>query len=96
MGKNAIGAHKLFSDLRERTPPIYTMKLLVVAALLASSASAFVSQSPLSSSTMSKSALSVTVGSKFEKEIGVQAPVRRCWLLLLLLLLYGGLVEWPM
>jgi hypothetical protein len=76
MGKNAIGAHKLFSCPREHHP--YTMKLLVVAALLASSASAFVSQSSLSSSTMSKSALSVTVGSKFEKEIGVQAPVRRC------------------
>jgi hypothetical protein len=49
------------------------MKLIVVFTLLASSASAFVSQSASSS----KTTLSVTANSKYEKEIGVQVPVRR-------------------
>jgi hypothetical protein len=67
-----FGSHILPSHCTTNTITT-TMKFIVVAALLASSASAFVSQS--SPSAASKSALSVTVGSKFEKEIGVQAPV---------------------
>jgi hypothetical protein len=68
-----FGVHILPSHCTTNTTTTTIMKFIVVAALLASSASAFVSQS--STSAASKSALSVTVGSKFEKEIGVQAPV---------------------